>query len=51
MEIESRTSDDGWRSGAAETAQVRLWLDQLEESGSGRDAAERLVAWLVERQA
>jgi DNA primase len=51
MEIESRTSDDGWRSGAAETVQVRLWLDQLEESGAGRDAAERLVAWLVERQA
>ncbi len=51
MEIESRSSDDGWRSGAAETAQVRLWLDQLEESGTGRDAAERLVAWLVERQA
>jgi DNA primase len=50
MEIESRTGGDTWRSRAAETAQVRLWLDQLGESGSGRDAAERLVAWLVERE-
>jgi hypothetical protein len=50
MEIESRTGGDAWRSRAAETAQVRLWLDQLGESGSGRDAAERLVAWLVERE-
>jgi DNA primase len=50
MEIESRTGGDTWRSRAAETAQVRLWLDQLGESGSGRDAADRLVAWLVERE-
>jgi DNA primase len=50
MEIESRTGGDTWRSRAAETAQVRLWLDQLGESDSGRDAAERLVAWLVERE-
>ena len=32
MEIESRTGEDAWQSRAAETAQVRLWLDQLEES-------------------
>jgi DNA primase len=50
MEIESRTGGDTWRSRAVETAQVRLWLDELGESGSGRDAAERLVAWLVERE-
>ena len=50
MEIESRTGGDTWRTRAAETAQVRLWLDELGESGSGRDAAERLVAWLVERE-
>jgi hypothetical protein len=50
MEIESRTGGDTWRSRAAETAQVRLWLDQLAESGSGRDAAERLVAWLAKRE-
>ena len=51
MEIESRTGGDTWRSRAAETAQVRLWLDQLGESGGGRDAADRLVAWLGEREA
>jgi hypothetical protein len=51
MEIESRTGDDAWKSRAAESAQVRLWLDQLEESASGRDAADRLVAWLAEREA
>jgi hypothetical protein len=51
MEIESRTGGDAWRSQAAETVQVRLWLDQLEESAAGRDAADRLVAWLVEREA
>jgi hypothetical protein len=49
MEIESRRGDDAWRSQAVESAQVRLWLDQLEESANGRDAADRLVAWLVER--
>ena len=32
MEIESRGGDDSWQSRAAETAQVRLWLDQLGES-------------------
>jgi DNA primase len=51
MEVESRTGEDTWRSHAADSAQVGLWLNQLEESEAGRDAAERLVAWLVERQA
>jgi DNA primase len=51
VEIESRSGDDEWQSRAAETAQVRLWLDLLEVSEAGRDAADRLVAWLVEREA
>ena len=50
IEIESRVSDDSWQARAAESAQVGLWLDELGESGSGRDAADRLVAWLVQRQ-
>ena len=50
VEIESRVSDDSWPARAAESAQVGLWLDELGESGSGRDAADRLVAWLVQRQ-
>jgi DNA primase len=51
IEIESRSGGGGdtWKSRAVESAQVRLWLDQLEESESGRDAADRLVAWLVDR--
>jgi len=49
VEIESRAEGDSWQARAAETVQVRLWLDELEESGSGRDAADRLVAWLVQR--
>jgi DNA primase len=51
IQIESRTGGDAWKSQAAESAQVRLWLDQLEESEAGRDAADRLVAWLAEREA
>ena len=49
VEMESRTGDDSWQSRAAETAQVRLWLDQLGDPAAGRDAADRLVAWLVGR--
>jgi DNA primase len=51
MEIESRTGSDAWQAPAAESAQVGLWLNQLDESESGRDAADRLVAWLVDRGA
>lgn len=50
IEIESRVSDDSWQTRAAETVQVRLWLDQLDESGSGRDAADQLVAWLIQKE-
>ncbi len=51
IEIESRAGGDSWQTRAAETVQVRLWLDELEESPSGRDPADRLVAWLVQRDA
>ncbi len=51
MEVESRMSDDAGKDRAAlESAQVQLWLAGLGESGSGRDAADRLVAWLVQRE-
>jgi len=49
VEIGSRAGNESWQASAAETVQVRHWLDELEESPSGRDAADRLVAWLVER--
>ena len=48
--IASRVTDDSWQARAAETVQVQLWLDELGESGSGRDAADRLVAWLIQRE-
>jgi DNA primase len=49
--IESRATDESWQAGAAETAQVRLWLDELDDPVAGRDAAGRLVAWLAGREA
>ena len=49
VEMQSRAVDDSWQLRAAETAQVRLWLDQLGDPMAGRDAADRLVAWLVGR--
>jgi len=49
IEAEARAGDDAWQSRVAETAQVRLWLDQLDDPGAGRDAADRLVVWLADR--
>ena len=49
VEMQSRAVDDSWQLRAAETAQVRLWLDQLGDLTAGRDGADRLVAWLVGR--
>jgi hypothetical protein len=50
IEKESRGLDASWQAGAAETAQVRHWLAELDDQASGRAAADRLVAWLVERE-
>ena len=49
IEVESRADGEAWQSQVAETAQVRLWLVQLDDPDTGRDAADRLVGWLVER--
>jgi DNA primase len=49
--MESRAGGTSWQDRAAETAQVRLWLDQLDDPDAGRDGADRLVAWLVGRDA
>ena len=50
VEAESRVDgSESWQSTVAETAQVRRWLDALGDEG-GRDAADRLVAWLSERE-
>jgi hypothetical protein len=50
LTVQSRGLEASWQSGAAETVQVRLWLDELDDPTAGRGAAERLVAWLTERE-
>jgi DNA primase len=50
VEIESRALNASWQDGAAETAQVRLWLAELDDSSAENAAADRLVAWLSERE-
>ena len=50
VEKASRGLGESWQAGAAVTAQVRHWLDELEDPGSVRGAADRLVAWLMERE-
>ena len=50
VEKEARGSDTSWQAGAAETAQVRLWLAELGERPDARIAADRLVAWLAQRE-
>jgi hypothetical protein len=50
VEKASRGLGESWQDGAAVTAQVRLWLEELEDPGSVRSAANRLVAWLMERE-
>ena len=50
MEIRARAEEIPWQERAAETVQVRLWLDELNDSEMWRDACDRLVAWLVERE-
>jgi hypothetical protein len=50
VQAESRGLEASWQAGAAETAQVRHWLAELDDPASGRGAAERLVAWLTDRE-
>jgi DNA primase len=50
VEKAARGLGESWQVGAAVTAQVRRWLAELEDPGSGRAAADRLVAWLMERE-
>ena len=50
VEKASRGPGETWQAGAAVAAQVRHWLDELEDQGTVRAAADRLVAWLMERE-
>jgi DNA primase len=47
LQAEARTSPADLSSVASETATVRRWLGDLDEGVGGREAADRLVAWLV----
>ena len=42
-----RTSSGDLGAVAAETAAVRRWLEELDDPASGREASDRLLAWLV----
>ena len=50
VEKEARGLDASWQDGAAETAEVRLWLAELDDPVAVRTAADRLVAWLAKRE-
>ncbi|HVX20164.1 MAG TPA: DNA primase [Acidimicrobiales bacterium] len=42
-----RTSSGDLGAMATETATVRRWLEDLDDSGAGREASDRLLAWLL----
>jgi DNA primase len=43
----ARTGQVGLAEVAAETATVRRWIEELEDPVHGREATDRLVAWLI----
>jgi DNA primase len=46
-QVAVRTSNGDLGSTASQTAVVRHWLEELDDPQSGREAADRLLAWLV----
>ncbi|MGH9082966.1 MAG: hypothetical protein ACRDWN_06445, partial [Acidimicrobiales bacterium] len=46
LQAELRATSGDLGAVAAETASVRRWLEDLDDAGRGRTAADRLVAWL-----
>jgi DNA primase len=50
VDLGARGDRERMKIGDAETKQVRRWLDELDDSASRRAAADRLVAWLTERE-
>ena len=51
LQVRARTQPDELARLAAETARVRLWLEQLDDPSAGSEAADRLLAWLLEQGA
>jgi hypothetical protein len=49
LQVATRASGTGLVEATAEVAQVRHWLDELDDPDASRAASDRLVAWLVVR--
>jgi DNA primase len=49
LQVATRASGTGLAEATAEVAQVRHWLDELDDPDASRAASDRLVAWLVVR--
>ena len=45
--VQARTSGGDLGDIDAQTGRVRRWLEELEDPDAGRDAADRLLAWLM----
>jgi hypothetical protein len=50
LQVEARTTPAGLDGAMAETARVRLWLEELGDPSDGSEATRRLLAWLLERR-
>jgi DNA primase len=50
LQVEARTDPDGLAGPAAESARVKLWLEELDDPSGGSEATHRLLAWLLDRR-
>jgi DNA primase len=49
LQVRARIAPDELTTTAEETARVRRWLEELDDPSDGREAARRLLAWLLQR--
>ncbi len=50
LQVEARTAPSGLDGALAESARVKLWLEELGDPSGGSEATHRLLAWLLERR-
>ncbi len=50
LQVQARTDPQGLDTAGEESARVRRWLEELDDPSDGREAARRLLAWLVDRR-
>jgi hypothetical protein len=50
MQVSARVVPGDLRALNVETRAVRLWLEELEEPATAREAADRLLTWLLKRR-